>query len=169
MPLMVRVTKGMVVVGSIGAVIGVVALFLFGQASSRLNKRQASEIAHTVLSSGFGIELSNSWLVVEASGGLTGFPLVSFRRQEEVYVLLEGSRPSGEALANELSGKKHVRFLPKGYASGVEPHPGSGALVPWWQPDKISEPMRPAKSPVPCHHRCGRHEIRSLNLAAGRK
>jgi hypothetical protein len=104
---------------------------------STVNQQEALDRSRRILEQVVGIDLDNSWNVIQSSGGRVGF----LRPEWEYYVLFESSHHTVETLSTNLAEKKWVHYLPLDYAGLVEPHPNSSKLASWWQPESNREPQ----------------------------
>ena len=131
----------------------IVAIYLGFTWTQRHSKPSSLEVvqkARRIMSSQFSIELSNTWRVVNASGGEINSSFLAWRSSRECYLQYAGDFVDFENLRLELApmAKKigFTFFSPEDELKMVLPHDSSAYLAPWWQPETNSEPMMLAKT-----------------------
>jgi hypothetical protein len=137
-----------------GLVIG--SCLIWQLTNSRVARSETEQIVGRILKEECAVELTNSWQIVNASGGLVGSPLYSIRWWREYFLQAQGNLAAYANLSNNL-GSRHsttwFRFLPPiDYAPesywahvGIMPHRDSTNLAPWWQPETNTEPIMSAR------------------------
>jgi hypothetical protein len=132
---------------SIISILSVISLILAGCAVWRFAKSKiptpvVCERTQKFLKSDFSLELTNSWRIVNASGGIVGTPLY-VRMWREYFLQGEGDFTAYNVLSNQL-GSRHwttdYSFIPPGYGNTIMSHGASAKIAPWWRPETNLEP-----------------------------
>ena len=112
--------------------------------NSNISSLRVKQNVSTILNSQFGLELTNSWSMVNASGGSVGSLILSPRPRSEYFLQMESDFAAVDLLSEKFGKQKTIDvtfFSFEDDARIFMPHETTKDLAPWWQPETNSEPM----------------------------